>query len=143
MLEATRHVPLIIRVPGAPANGQVCHQFVELVDLLPTIGELASLKLPTNLEGISFAPLMADPERPWKQAVFMSGGPADRGHSVRNRRFSYLEYDNSQPAAALFDLQKDPWETRNLIDDPDHADARKEMAALLKGGWRAAQPSSR
>ncbi len=46
MLEATRHVALIVRVPGVPANGSVCRQFVEFVDLVPTLGELVQLKLP-------------------------------------------------------------------------------------------------
>jgi arylsulfatase A-like enzyme len=142
MLEATRRVPFIVRVPGAPANGRVCRQFVELVDLLPTIGDLAGLKLPSNLEGISFTPLLVNSERAWKQAVFMSGGPADRGHSVRTRGFSYLEYENTQPATALFDLQKDPTETTNLIDESEYEHARKELAALLKTGWRSALPNS-
>ncbi|QDT57469.1 Arylsulfatase [Caulifigura coniformis] len=140
MLEATRRVPLIVRVPGAPANGQVCRQFIELVDLFPTIGELAGLAVPANLEGTSFAPLLGDANRTWKRAVFMSGGPADRGHSVRNRRYSYLEYEGNRPGAALFDLERDPWETRNLVDDPQLADVRNEMAALLKAGWRGALP---
>jgi len=140
MLESTRRVPLIVRVPGAPANGTVCREFVELVDLLPTIGDLARLELPPNLEGLSFAPLLADATRPWKTAVSISGGPADLGHGVRNRRYSYLEYEKSQPAAALFDLEADPWETQNLIDDPAYAAVRNEMAAILEAGWRGALP---
>lgn len=143
MLEATRRAPLIVRVPGAPANGKVCRQFVELVDLFPTIGHLAGLKLPDHLEGVSFAPLFSDADRSWKRAVFMSGGSSDPGQMVRDRRYSYLEFENSEPAAALFDLEKDPWEARNLIDDPDYAAARKQMAALLKGGWKAALPPSK
>ncbi|WP_437206288.1 sulfatase [Planctomicrobium sp. SH664] len=141
MLEATRRVPLIVRVPGAPANGSASHQFVELVDLIPTIGELTHAKVPSGLEGLSFVPLLEEPERPWKSAVFMSGGSRDPGEMVRNRRFSYFEYPSGE--FALFDLEKDPWETRNVVDQPSYARAREEMAALLNAGWKGALPADR
>jgi uncharacterized sulfatase len=140
MLEPTRRVALIVRVPGAPANGQVCREFVEFVDLVPTLGALVRLDLPRNLEGTSFAPLLADPTRPWKKAVFMVGGSGDPGQVVRTRRYSYLEFQNSDRPAALFDLQKDPLETNNVVDDPGYSEARRELAALLHAGWKAALP---
>jgi uncharacterized sulfatase len=138
MLEATRRVALIVRVPGAPANGQVCREFVEFVDLVPTLGQLVKLDLPSNLEGTSFAPLLVNPRQPWKQAVFMVD--SDGGQMVRTRQYSYLELKKGPVLAALYDLQKDPWETVNLADDPAHADARRQLADLLRAGWKAATP---
>lgn len=141
MLEATRRVPLIVRVPGMPGNGKVCRQFVEFVDLVPTLGELVDLKLPDNLEGTSFVPLLRDPEQPWKSAVFMVDG--DGGQMVRTRRYSYLELKRGPVRVALYDLEKDPWETVNVADDPAYQAARREMAELLKRGWKAALPPRR
>lgn len=141
MLEATRRVPLIVRVPGAPANGQVCRQFVEFVDLVPTLGELVDLKLPENLEGTSFVPLLVNPEQPWKKAVFMVDG--NGGQMVRDRKHSYLELKRGPVLKALYDLEKDPWETINLADEPAYAEVRQEMAGLLKEGWQAALPPGR
>lgn len=138
MLEATRRAPLWVRVPGASGNGQACRQFVEFVDFVPTVGELLGLDLPTRLEGTSFAPLLAEPARPWKTAVFQVQTPAEQ--MVRNRRYSYLEFKGGTVPAALYDLERDPWETMNLADDPAHAATRAEMAALLHAGWRAALP---
>jgi arylsulfatase A-like enzyme len=138
MLEATRRAPLWVRVPGAAGNGQVCREFVEFVDLVPTVGELAGLDLPTNLEGISFAPLLANPGQPWKQAVFMVENESSQ--MVRNRKYSYLEFQKGPVPAALYDLEKDPWETINLADDPAYAKARQEMADSLKAGWKASLP---
>ncbi|WP_437224005.1 sulfatase [Planctomicrobium sp. SH661] len=142
MLEPTRRVPLVVRVPGAAGNGVVSHQFVELVDLFPTIAELAKLSPPGNLEGTSFVPLLADPEREWKSAVFMSGGSRDRGEMVRDREYSYIEYSGEFSGTALFDLKNDPWETKNLADDPDHAAAQTTMAAKLHRGWKSALPEN-
>jgi len=129
---------LIVRVPGAPANGKSCREFVEFVDLVPTLGELVRLDLPGNLEGTSFAPLLVNPCRPWKKAVFMVDG--DGGQMVRTRKYSYLVLKKGPVSAALYDLQNDPWETANLADDPAYAAVRQEMATLLKEGRKAALP---
>lgn len=142
MLEATRRVPLVVRVPGAPGNGRVSQQFVELVDLFPTFTELTGIQHSEKLEGISFSPLLIDPDRAWKSAVFMSGGSRDRGEMVRNRAYSYIEYSGEFSGAALFDLKNDPWELNNLIEDPTRAEAKNGMATLLYRGWKAALPAA-
>ena len=105
---------------------------------MPTVGELVGLDLPSNLEGRSFAPLLANPSQPWKKAVFMVENETNQ--VVRTRKFSYLEFGKGPVPAALFDLEKDPWETVNLADDPAYAQTRQEMAQLLKAGWKAALP---
>lgn len=141
MLEATHRAPLIVRVPGAPGNGKVCDQIVEFVDLMPTLGDLLRLDLPDNLEGISFAPLLADPNRPWKKAAFIVEDDGDAfGECIRTTKYSYMEFKKGAIPAALYDLEKDPWETRNVVDDPAYATVRKEMAELLHAGWKAALP---
>jgi len=137
MLEATHRAPLIVRVPGAPANGRPCRRFVEFVDLVPTICELLNIPAPPNQEGISVVPLLHDPERPWKTAVFIS---SNEGDAVRTERFRYMEFVKGEMSAALFDLENDPWETRNVVDDPAYAEIRAELARLLKAGWKAALP---
>ena len=140
MLEATHRAPLIIRVPGAPSAGQACCEFVEFVDLVPTLLDLAGIKPPSSLEGLSFAPLFADVAKPWKKAVFLTEDDSEFGDVVRTRRHRYMEFKKGERPAALFDLEKDPWETTNVVDDPAYAAVRKEMADLLHAGWRAALP---
>jgi len=140
MLDATHRAPLIVRVPGAPANGRSCQQIVEFVDLVPTIGDLLKMDLPDNLEGISFAPLLVDPNRPWKKAAFIVEDDGEFGQCVRTTKYSYMEFTKGAMPAALFDLEKDPWETKNVVDDPAYAEVRKEMADLLHAGWKKALP---
>ncbi|MCS7238194.1 MAG: sulfatase [Thermoguttaceae bacterium] len=141
MLEATHRAPLVVRVPGAPGNGKVCREIVEFVDIVPTLGELLNFELPPNLEGISFAPLLVDPDRPWKKAAFIVEDDGDAfGQCVRTKKYSYMEFSRGALKAALYDLEKDPWETVNVVDDPAYAEVRKEMAELLHAGWKAALP---
>jgi arylsulfatase A-like enzyme len=141
MLESTHRAPLWVRVPGAAGRGKVCREFVEFVDFVPTVGELLDLDVASNLEGVSFAPLLANPSQPWKRAVFMVQSPEEQ--VVRNQRYRYMEFKKGPVPAALYDLEKDPWEIVNVADDPGYATARNEMAALLKAGWKAALPLER
>jgi arylsulfatase A-like enzyme len=140
MLEPTRRAPLWVRVPGAPANGRAATGFVEFVDFIPTLGDLVGLEVAPNLEGTSFAPLLVNPDRPWKSAVFQVHSPDEL--MVRNARYSYLDFKKGSVPAALYDLEKDPWETINLANDPAHAKTRTEMAALLQAGWKAGRPTA-
>ncbi|RME73605.1 MAG: DUF229 domain-containing protein [Verrucomicrobia bacterium] len=70
--EIATRVPLLVRTPGMPASsrGRRTDALVELVDIYPTLCELAGLPLPAHLEGVSFAPLIRDPGRRWKTAAF-------------------------------------------------------------------------
>jgi arylsulfatase A-like enzyme len=64
----------------------------------------------------------------------------DGGQVVRTRKHSYLELKKGPVRTALYDLEKDPWETVNLADEPASAQVRQEMADVLKRGWKAALP---
>ncbi|WP_299184055.1 sulfatase [uncultured Aquimarina sp.] len=70
--EIGTRVPLIIWTPdmSEQSKGKTTNALVELVDMYPTLAELAGLEKPSHLEGQSFVPLLADPNRKWKDAVF-------------------------------------------------------------------------
>jgi len=68
--EVATRVPLIIWTPGMKARGHSTDALVELIDMYPTLCELAGIPLPAHLEGHSFAPLLDNPNLPWKKAAF-------------------------------------------------------------------------
>jgi iduronate 2-sulfatase len=68
--EIATRVPLMISVPGMAARGQSSDALVELVDLFPTLCELADVSRPEHLEGHSFVPLLSEPGQAWKKAAF-------------------------------------------------------------------------
>lgn len=74
--EIATRVPLIISVPerladsNARVSGRKSNALVELVDLYPTLCELAGLDKPQHLEGLSLKPILNDPAAPWKSAAF-------------------------------------------------------------------------
>jgi uncharacterized sulfatase len=134
--EESARVPLIIAAPGQKAVGQVSTRLVELVDLYPTLADLAGLAPPKDLAGTSLRPLLDDPQAKWNRPAFTqvqrSGFP---GHSVRTDRWRYTEWDNGAKGVELYDHAADPHELRNLANDPEHAGAIKEMKALVKSNW--------
>lgn len=68
--EIATRVPLIVSAPQMKARGQSSPALVELLDMYPTLCELAGVPVPRHVEGKSFAPLLDDPGREWKKAVF-------------------------------------------------------------------------
>ena len=70
--EVATRVPLMIWTPDMPrqTRGRTTDALVELVDIYPTLCELTGVPLPSHLEGRSFKPLLDDPDRVWKRAVF-------------------------------------------------------------------------
>lgn len=68
--EIATRVPLIISTPDMKSRGKSTDALVELVDMYPTLCELAGVPIPTHLEGHSFVPLLDKPDRSWKKAAF-------------------------------------------------------------------------
>ena len=68
--EIATRVPMMIWTPKMTARGKTTDALVELVDMFPTLCELAGVAKPDHLEGHSFVPLLSDPNRVWKKAAF-------------------------------------------------------------------------
>lgn len=124
-------VPLIIDVPGG--KQQVSERTVQLLDLYPTLADLAGLPAPPGVEGRSIAPLVSKPNASWNfpaYAVVMFQGKL--GRSVTTERWHYVEWDEGRAGTMLTDHQSDPLELKNLADEARFADQVKKMKVLLK-----------
>jgi len=152
--EFDARVPLIISAPQKN-KGQVCRKLVELVDMYPTIVELAGLPVPSGLEGTSMVPLLDDPQLSWKKAAFTQfPRPAyykksfnAMGYSARTEQFHYIKWidvKKNQPIAVeLYDHRLDPYELTNLAGKEEQKPTLKKLSNLLEDGWRAALPKWR
>jgi iduronate 2-sulfatase len=133
LFEEAARVPLIIAAPGAKAKGQASPRTVELVDLYPTLADLAGLTPPANLAGASLRSLLDQPNATWTRPAYTQLQKADgHGHSVRTERWRYTEWAGGEKGAQLYDHDKDPHEYVNLAKDPAHAGVVAEMKTLIR-----------
>ena len=68
--EIATRVPMMIWTPNMKTRGATTDALVELVDIFPSLCELAGLPIPDHTEGHSFVPLLDSPNQTWKKAAF-------------------------------------------------------------------------
>ncbi len=124
--ESTR-VPLIVVAPGVTTPGSRSARSVSLMDIFPTLTELVGFESPDYLEGTSLMPLLEDPAAPWDHVALstMEFG----NHAVRSDRFRYIRYHDG--SEELYDHELDPQEWINIVDDPEYADVKADLARWL------------
>jgi arylsulfatase A-like enzyme len=120
LYEDVVHVPLIVRMPGA-APGQRIDAFTcHTLDLAATLLEWADFPLPEDIQGESLLPLLAGQTLPGRDQVMSSGNGQQFGlycqRMLRERRYKYIW--NLTDVDELYDLEEDPWELDNRINDP-------------------------
>lgn len=143
--ETSTHSPLIVSSPDQKAKGKPTRALCEFVDIYPTVTELAGLPLPDHLEGTSLAPLMDDPETPWKRAAFSQypRGRGRMGYSMRTDRYRYTEWlENGDQVLAreLYDHEEDPAENVNIADLPENGELCTRLSGWLHAGWEHSKP---
>ena len=137
-MEQSARAPLIIYAPGKKSNVAI-PRLAEFVDLYPTLTDLCGLPLPAGLEGISLSPLLDDPSRSWKKAVFtVVSRPGGLGRAVRTETHTLLVWPNG--SEQLYDHARDPNEYENLAADTRLKQTADSLRELLSAGWRAALP---
>lgn len=123
--------PLLIAAPGL-GKGKSSARLVELVDIYPTVAELAGLAKPGRLEGQSLVPLLKQGDARWdKPARIMVHHNDVVGKSVRTERWRYTEWDGGKQGVELYDHDSDPGEYRNLAGERKYADKVAEMKRML------------
>jgi iduronate 2-sulfatase len=136
LFEGSARIPMIISAPGQKTKGGISPRTVELVDLYPTLADLAGIEPPANLAGVSLRPLLDQPDAEWNRPAFTQvWRDSFSGHSVRTERHRYTEWANGKEGAELYDYQTDPGELHNLAKDPQHASTIAEMKALVSKNW--------
>jgi arylsulfatase A-like enzyme len=111
-------VPLIVSGPGIPA-AQRSDALVYISDLFPTLCEQLSLPAPATVETKSFLPVILDPGKPHRSTLYHAYRQEMR--AFRDGQYKIILFDNGR--VRLFDLQADPFETRDL--SKDHAQSER------------------
>ncbi|MEM9281023.1 MAG: sulfatase [Verrucomicrobiota bacterium] len=123
--QATR-VPMIFAGQGIE-GGRNCEEPVSLLDVYPTLSDLAGIQNPPHLDGVSLVPLLENPDDETGRAVVITQGPGN--HAVRSRDWSYIRYEDG--SEELYDRNADPREFTNIAAAPDKQAFIDEQAQWL------------
>jgi N-acetylglucosamine-6-sulfatase len=138
--EESIRIPFIVRYPGMIKDpGRIARQMILNIDLAPTLTDIVGIEIPSNMQGISFKPILASADtqgrKSWLYEHFpVFPIPIPGITAVRTQRYKYIEYQKNLRPKEVFDLQSDPQEKKNIIDT-DHGrriaiDLKLEMEKL-------------
>ncbi len=129
LFENATRVPLIMAGPGI-RSAQVTSAMAEMVDFYPTLAELAGLKIPAFVSGVSLVPALRDPSVSPRDSALTQYA---NGYSIRTPRYRYSEWgDNGALGHELYDHRSDPAEMKNLAGDKDQAETIDRLSKQLR-----------
>ncbi len=135
--EASMRVPLMIHSPRRFGPGRAIDAIARNIDLAPTILELAGLPAPAHYDGRSVLPAAGgDGAAEAGEVVYeyyweFNYPQTPSTFALRTSRYKYIQYHGVWDTEELFDLQNDPAELHNLIQEPAHQARKVDMRARL------------
>ncbi|OGV56732.1 MAG: hypothetical protein A2017_09705 [Lentisphaerae bacterium GWF2_44_16] len=130
--EETHHIPFIMRMPGAQKAARRIDKLISLADVYPTILKLAGSNVPEGGHGASLLPVIDGKcSDDWREYVVTEfNGLANSLITQRTLRCGDWKYGfNNSGEDELYNLAIDPWEMKNIINDPS---VEKQLTELMK-----------
>ncbi len=131
--EESAKVPFLVRCPEVLKGGQTINRMIQNIDVAPTVLELAGVKKPTQMQGMSILPILKGENPRWRDRIFYeyyweySFPQTPTMHGVRTDRYKYIRYHGIWDTNEFYDLQEDPYEMHNLIASPEHQELMKKL----------------
>ena len=122
-------VPFALRYPPLVPQPFIEPRLVANIDICPTIYELAGIPIPAKVDGLSLAELLQG--GPWREGLLIEGWPP-RGIYSGIHTEQYLYVETRDDRAEFYDLEKDPFQLQNAIDDPAYRDIIARLKAQLE-----------
>jgi len=139
--EEIQRIPLIIRGPGVD-EGSVRNELASLADIMPTICDLAGSPATGDpIQGRSLTPLLRGQSvKDWREDIVVEFDGLNQGAcTLRTLRHGPYKYGlNLVHEDELYDLERDPWETRNLVNDPGYQNIARDLRGRLFGWLKEA-----
>ncbi len=146
LYDHSMRIPLIMRGPGVPA-GLSCGALLYLLDLYPTLLELADVPVPDSTAGHSLTALLREVTYMHRKQIFSAyqgvfghpqGAPYQR--SIKDERNKLIQtVVDGKVTWQLFDLQADPYERNNLVGEPEFASVVSRLRRSLRERQERAQ----
>ena len=138
MYEESHRMPLIVRYPQEIPAGTISDDFVLNLDFAPTFLDYAGIEIPDSIQGSSMRKVFKDKApKDWRKSVYYHyyeyPGPhkVRRHYGIRTKKFKLIHYYYDIDEWELFDLEKDPGELVNLVDNPDYKEILTDLKSEL------------
>jgi len=123
-------VPLVISCPRQIECGyEDLNHLVSGVDIISTMCDYAGVPAPPHARGYSLRPLLEHKNVEWRDFIAAEGQVG--GRVIRTAQYKYVRYKDD-PVEQLFDMEADPWETRNLYADSRYTSIATAHRKLLE-----------
>jgi len=143
MYEESLRTPFVMRYPGKIKPGTQLNQMIVNIDFAPSILAMAGIQAPASLQGSNFLPLLTNREpliKTWRKSMYYHYYEFPEPHRVaphfgiRTERYKLIRFYGASEAWECFDLEKDPTEMHNLINEKSMQikilELKKELAQL-------------
>ena len=138
MYEESLKMPFVIRYPGQIEAGTVVSDIVSNIDFAPTLLEMAGVPIPEKVQGNSFFKILkGQASNDWQQSMYYHYYEYPYYHRVqphygiRNQRFKLIHFYYNIDTWEFYDLENDPSEMNNLINNPAHASTISSLKSEL------------
>jgi N-acetylglucosamine-6-sulfatase len=134
--EESIRMPLIVRYPGVARAGTQIGGLAVSVDIAPTALDVAGVTIGDHIQGRSLVPLLEGSATDWRESVLIEFYTYENPfpwlldmdyRAIRTMQYKYIHWMQHPDENELYDLVEDPFETRNLIDDPRMADVVRDL----------------
>jgi uncharacterized sulfatase len=140
MYEESLKMPLVMKYPAAIKKGTVIKDLTQNLDFAETFLDFAQVKIPEDMQGKSLKPLLlnASENDDFRDAIYYHyyDYPAfhmvKKMYGIRTKRYKLIHVYDDIDEWELYDLQTDPQELKNLIDDKTYDTIEAELRAQLK-----------
>jgi arylsulfatase A-like enzyme len=139
MFEESYRTPLLISWPGVTKPGSVNKDIVSNVDFAETMLDMAGVKVPADMQGMSMVPILkGKTPSTWRKEHYYHYYEYPAVHSVKRHygisteRYKLIHFYNDIDEWELFDLQKDPQEMKSVYNDPAYSKVKADLHKRLK-----------
>jgi arylsulfatase A-like enzyme len=139
MYEESMHMPLVMRYPGVIKPGTTINDMVVNIDFTPTFEAIAGAKIPADVQGKSFLPLLKGDNKNWRKSTYYHYYEFPAEHSVmkhfgiRTSKYKLIRFYTGKDFWELYDLQTDPHEMKNLYGEKQYESLTIQLKNELRG----------
>jgi N-acetylglucosamine-6-sulfatase len=139
--EESLRTPLLMRLPKLVKAGHRPDGMVLSIDLAPTVLDLAGIEIPKHIQGLSLIPMLSGESEKVRTVAYMEYFSHENPFPwtvnldyriIRMGKYKYIQWIRFDGQAELYDLEADPYEQQNLIDNPKMKNVISELEQHLQ-----------